>query len=334
VTSRRDLGRAWGKIRAALRPIEEPEPNLFVMNPLAVPAYGRSARVLNARMLRYQVRRAMRQLGFERVINWSFLPTASVVAGRLGEDRIIYHCVDEFTAFDGVSTRSVTELENTLLRKADLVIVSAQRLLETKGRLNHRTHLVRHGVDLRHFRRALNPDTRVPSAITDLPRPVLGYFGLMGSDWIDVELMTRVARHFSHGSVVMLGKVTTDLGELPRMPNVHLPGRVPYADLPGYCKGFDAALIPFPVSEVTLNANPLKAREYLAAGLPVVSTPIPEVEVLGECRIAGDPDAFIAEVEASLAEPGPSAARSKRMKDEAWDARLAEIEELIFSLDD
>ena len=102
-------------------------------------------------------------------------------------------------------------------------------------------------------------------------------------------------------------------------------GRVPYADLPAYCKGFDVALNPFRINELTLNANPLKVREYLAAGLPVVSTAIPEVEVLGQCRIGADDDAFLREVEAALADPGPSPARSEAVRPESWAARLDEI---------
>ena len=85
------------------------------------------------------------------------------------------------------------------------------------------------------------------------------------------------------------------------------------------------ALNPFPISEVTLNANPLKVREYLAAGLPVVSTRIPEVEVLGQCRIGDNPEAFIREIEAALAAPGPQAARSESMRQESWEGRVEEV---------
>ena len=126
-----------------------------------------------------------------------------------------------------------------------------------------------------------------------------------------VRVLRAVARRFPHGSLVLLGKVAMDLSPITALPNVHVLGRKPYEALPAYCRGFDVALVPFPVSEVTLNANPLKAREYLAAGLPVVSTPIPEVEVLGRCRVAAGPESFAREVGEALADPGPSAARSE-----------------------
>src|SRR5579871_1587892 len=98
--SRADASRAIRKLRAALRPIGNPEPNIYVLNPLAVPAYGVPAvRAFNKVFLQAQVRRAMRRLGFRRPINWVFNPAAAVIARRIGEETLIYHCVDEYTAF-------------------------------------------------------------------------------------------------------------------------------------------------------------------------------------------------------------------------------------------
>jgi hypothetical protein len=116
-----------------------------------------------------------------------------------------------------------------------------------------------------------------------------------------------------------------DLGPLKSLPNVHILGRQPYESLPTFCKGFDVAVIPFPISEVTLNANPLKAREYLAAGLPVVSTAIPEVEVLGQCAIGRTPTEFIDRLKDALKAPGPDPTRSETMRTESWAARLADV---------
>jgi glycosyltransferase involved in cell wall biosynthesis len=331
--SRADLSRAFRKLSAAASPIREPEKNIFVLNPLAIPAYGKPAlRELNRHLLKFQVRRAMAKLGFRRAINWVFNPAAGLIAGKLGEEVLIYHCVDEYAAFSGVASRSLAEIEGGLLRSADAVFVSADRLLQSKGAVNPRTFLVRHGVDHDHFRLALEPDTVVPEEIARLPRPILGYFGLIADDWVDIDLLVHLARSFPEASIVLLGKATMDVSRLEALPNVHLLGRKPYQSLPSYSKGFDVALIPFPISEVTLNANPLKAREYLASGLPVVSTAIPEVEVLGLCRIGRDRDEFVREVTAALAEPGPSEARSESVVGESWAGRLEEIRGHLASL--
>jgi hypothetical protein len=103
---------------------------------------------------------------------------------------------------------------------------------------------------------------------------------------------------------------------------VKLLGRKPYADLPAYCKAFDVALMPFRINRLTRNANPLKVREYLAAGLPVVSTAIPEVEALNLCRIAATESEFLSEIDLALTDPGPSLARSEAVRGESWAQRI------------
>jgi glycosyltransferase involved in cell wall biosynthesis len=322
-----DVGRLWKKLKAAREPLREVEPNLFVLNPLAIPAYGLgTARTINRMWLRHQVKRAMRKLQFSDPINWIFNPAAAVLAGAFGEKTLIYQCVDEYSAFSDVNSQAILDLEVGLLRKADLVVVSADKLFDAKSRHNPQTAVVRHGVDFLHFRKALEPETVIPPEIASLPRPVIGFFGLI-ADWVDVELMAAVARRYPAGSLVVLGKATTDTTALKSLPNVHLLGRKPYEQLPAYCKGFDVALNPFRINELTLNANPLKVREYLAAGLQVVSTNIPEVAVLGTCRVANTHDEFLAQVDDALKTPGLHPEISESVRSEGWDARLLEIEQ-------
>ncbi len=327
--SARDFSRIVNKLKSFAEPIREVEPNIFVLNPLAIPAYGIPfMQRVNRELLKLQVWRAMDKFGFRRVVNWVFNPTAAVVAGTLSEDLVVYYCVDEFTAFSGISPQLVA-LEQSLIKKADLVIVSSDKLLATKSAHNPRTVLVRHGVAYDHFRKALAPETEVPAEIKDLPKPVIGYFGLMAEDWIDIDLMVHVAKHFSQGSMVLLGKVTTDLSRLTSLPNVRLLGRKPFETLPAYSKGFDVAINPFPLNEVTLNSNPLKVREYLAAGLPVVSTRIPEVEVVPGVRIADSKEAFAKLIEEELEKPGPRAERSALMRNESWEAKVDEVRSAV-----
>src|SRR5205085_8541573 len=141
-------------------------------------------------------------------------------------------------------------MERDLIESADLVITSSEQLYQSKRKHNPHTVLVRHGVDWLHFRKAIDSRTPVPADLSQLPRPILGYFGLIADDWVDLELIAHVARRLSNMSIVMLGKVTADVSILKRFSNVHVLGHRPYDALPAYCRGFDAAMIPFPVNQV------------------------------------------------------------------------------------
>lgn len=331
-TSPRDISRIFSKLKGFTAPVREVEPNIFVLNPLAIPAYGSKGMVaINRKFLISQVKKAMKNLGFARPVNMVFNPAAGMIAGRLGESEVIYYCVDEYTAFTGVSD-GLRSIEEDLFRRADLVVVSAEKLLDDKKRFNNNTHMIRHGTDWKHFRTALDRETEIPAEIAGLPRPVIGFHGLL-ADWVDFELIKKTAEHFKNGSVVLIGKVAVDAEQkiriLDGVPNIHQLGRKPYADLPAYCKGFDVALNPFAVNELTLAANPLKVREYLAAGLQVVSTDIPEVRILKHCLVGRDREGFIAAIGQALAEPVPREEVSDSIREESWEAKVDELREII-----
>lgn len=328
----KDLSRIYNKLKALAEPVREVETNIFVLNPFAVPAYGSSAIVrFNRRLLVRQIKKALRRLSFENVVNMVFNPAAGMIVGKLGERELIYYCVDEYTAFTGVS-HGLRQIEEDLFRRSDLVIVSAQKLYDEKKQFNANTHLIRHGTDVEHFRRALDPNLAVPADIKDLPHPIIGFHGLL-ADWIDYELIRKIAEHFAAGSVVLIGKTTVDAGHkikvLDDLPNVHRLGRKPYADLPAYCKAFDVAINPFAINELTLAANPLKVREYLAAGRPVVSTDIPEVRVLANCHAAKDHADFISGIERALGEGRDRREISESVRGESWEARVDELRTII-----
>lgn len=331
-TSSKDVSRILKKLGSFMEPVREVEANIFVLNPLAVPAYGSKAMVaVNGIFLARQVRRAMRKLGFADVVNIVFNPAAGMVTGKLGETQLIYYCVDEYTAFTGVSD-GLREIEEGLFRKADLVVVSAKRLFDSKSSFNKNTHIIRHGTDWNHFRTAIDGDLEIPADIARLPRPIIGFHGLL-ADWVDYKLIKKVAERFASGSVLLIGKTSVDAEQkiktIAGVKNIHLLGRKPYSELPAYCKAFDVALNPFEISELTLAANPLKVREYLAAGLPVVSTDIPEVRVLPGCLVGIDHEDFITKIEQALSEPKPRIEVSDGVAHESWEARVDELRSLL-----
>jgi glycosyltransferase involved in cell wall biosynthesis len=330
--SSKDLSRIASKLTSFIKPVMEVEPNIHVLNPLALPSYGSSiSRRFNLAFLRLQVTRAMKRLGFGRPVNVVFNPAAGLLAGKLGEDSVIYYCVDEYTAFTGAS-RGLKEIEESLFRSADLVVVSAERLLEAKKRFNSNTHLIRHGTDWAHFNTAVLASTAVSPLVADLPRPVIGFHGLL-ADWVDYELIRSLAEAFPAGSVVLVGKTAVDaeakIRYLDGVPNIHMIGRRPYSELPAICKGFDVAINPFLINELTLAANPLKVREYLAAGLVTVSTDLPEVRVLRHVLAATDHSDFIAKVRQALAYGVSRTEISDTVRRESWEAKVDELRALL-----
>jgi glycosyltransferase involved in cell wall biosynthesis len=264
------------------------------------------------------------------------VPASAWVLGRLGEERVVYHCVDEYGSFAGAGPE-IAALEADLVSRADLVIVCSEPLRARKGALNPRTVLVRHGVEHAHFARALDESTVVPAPLAALHkparRPVIGFHGLV-AEWIDLGLIRRVADALPEAQVAIVGELRADPSPLAGAPNVHLFGRRPYAELPGWCKGFDLALCPFTVDDLTIHANPLKLREYLAAGLPVVATAIPEARALGDLiEVAESADEFVSAVKRLLRRPGSRKERSRRMAGESWDHKVREIERHLLALD-
>jgi glycosyltransferase involved in cell wall biosynthesis len=334
----RDVRRVFGKAWAFLKGLRQVEPNLHVLAPLAIPSYGSAAvATVNRALVRSEVRAAMASLRMRRPVLYTFVPASAWVVGALDETVVVYHVADEYSAFNGAG-EAIATLDRRLCRSADLVIACSQPLLIAKRPLSRRAILVRHGVDHSHFARALEPSMPIPDDVASLPRPILGFHGLI-AEWVDLDLVRAVADAFPRGSVVLIGDLTRDSTPLTGARNVHLLGRRPYASLPGYCKAFDVALLPFAPGPLTEAANPLKLREYLAAGLPVVATSITEARALEArgVRVADSTrgaQGFIDAIVAELAASGPRIERSRAVAGETWDAKVAEIAQAIAALPD
>ena len=338
--STRDARRLVNKLRqAATERLVEVRPNLHVMSPLAIPFPGvPGVDGLNASLLAASVRAASRRVGLRNPLLWTFMPNTVGLIGRLGESKVIYHCVDEYSAFRGVPREALRRMEDELVRRADLVLTSAESLCRARRALNPCTYFVSHGVDVAHFSRALDRDLEPAADVADLVsegKPVIGFFGLI-AEWIDLELVAELARRRPEWRFVMIGKATVDLAPLRGLSNVRLLGQKSYASLPSYCRAFNVGVIPFRIDELTLNVNPLKLREYLAAGLPVVSSALPEVRRYGDLvHVAAGVDGYLHEIERALGERSEVLDRTRvdAMKHESWEARVEECSELIASMD-
>jgi glycosyltransferase involved in cell wall biosynthesis len=327
-----DLRRAVKKLAAFLGGCRKVADNISLFSPLVIPFHGsKLARRINQKLLAWSLRRTLRKLRFERPITLTFVPTSADVVGKLGEETIVYYCVDEYSQFSGTDKTAILAMERRLIEKSDLVVVSAGPLMETKLQYNRNTHLITHGVDIDHFRKACLQETVVPADCAGIQGPVIGFFGLL-ADWVDLEVVRALALARPQWSFVLIGEIRTDISHLKNFPNVHFLGRRPYQTLPAYCKAFDVAILPFVWNELTLAANPLKMREYLAAGLPLISTPLPEVVRLKHLVLmARTSDEYLAHIEKLIAtgRTGPDLTLSHQMDSESWDQKVEELSELI-----
>lgn len=246
----------------------------------------------------------------------------------------VYDCIDRWSAFPTSASNSrlrdqETADEQELFRRADAVFCSARGLLDSaRETAAEKPTLLRNAADVEHFARAQRP---VPADLSELPRPLIGYVGAI-AEWVDLELIRDVALARPDWSFALIGPVFTGqitgdsrgLSAVQNLPNVDVLGPRPYDELPAYLESFDVAVIPFKVNPLTADTDPIKVYEYLAAGLPVVSTPLPEVTALGVVRIAATAEDFVREIEAALSDEGAEDAVARHVsvaEQNSWRSR-------------
>jgi glycosyltransferase involved in cell wall biosynthesis len=332
LSSGRDLGKIRRKLAEFTRGPQNVENDLWVFTPLVLPLPASPvARAVNRQILRATIRTLRLRLGIRRFELWTFLPNTGDYVGTLGEDRAVYYCVDEWSMFSYLDRAQTAAAERRLLERVDAVFAINHALADAKRQVNPATFVSPHGVDHALFARALDPALPVPADLAALPRPRIGFYGTL-RDWVDFELLAHVARARPAWSIVLLGQVLCDVSAVRGLPNVHLLGQKRHDDLPAYCKGFDAGMIPYRIDERMKFVNPLKLREYLSAGVAVVSTPVHEVVRYAHlCRVAGTPEDFVAALDEAIAEADPVARRSRSsaMAKETWSARVAEVMRIL-----
>jgi UDP-galactopyranose mutase len=243
------------------------------------------------------------QMGIESPVAWFYTPMAlEFFPPEISPRAIVYDCMDELSMFLGAPPQ-LCALEERLLGMADLVFTGGVSLFEAKRHRHPRMYPFPSGVDVPHFMHARD----LPADFQehrDIARPRLGYAGVI-DERIDLALIDQVARTRPEWQFIMIGptaKISED--SLPRRANIHWLGMKSYADLPRYFAGWDAGIMPFARNDSTRFISPTKTPEYLAAGLPVISTPIRDVVrpygELGLVSIAATAEEFIAVAEKAM----------------------------------
>jgi glycosyltransferase involved in cell wall biosynthesis len=264
---------------------------------------------------------------------WYYTPMALSFTDHLRPASIVYDCMDELSAFKGAPA-VLRQREAALLEVASLVLTGGQSLYEAKRTQHHNIHPFPSSVDVSHFAQARAMASE-PADQAAIPHPRLGFFGVI-DERMDLDLLSAVAAARPDWQIVMLGPVVKiDPAALPAAPNLHYLGGRTYEQLPAYIAGWDVALLPFALNEATRFISPTKTPEYMAAGKPVVSTPIRDVVCpygqQGLVRIAGDAASFVAACEGALAEDATArrAAADAFLMRLSWDDTWRRIAALI-----
>jgi glycosyltransferase involved in cell wall biosynthesis len=340
------------KLKSYAKLARTTDEGITVVSPATVPFHGSAAtRKLNQKLLESQIGLLAKKKGMSAPILWIAIPTAAELIGKMNESCVVYQVSDKYdanTEDHAINPETIKRLHYHAIEKADIVLYSGRKLLAEATEGLEKSHLLEQAVDFDHWARiSSNSHTHeggvadasadggvfsIAPEIDSIPHPRLGYFGAIEPWLMDQELIKRTSKERPSWHWIFIGNLArgTDLADLP---NVHFFPPVPYNDLPRYAAGFDVCVLPWETEHAfTSYGSAIKVREYLATGLPVVISPLPEYEPMSDVlRIARTRDEFIALIEVAINETDPNLARKRQqaVQSGTWDARAEWVSNLI-----
>jgi GT2 family glycosyltransferase/glycosyltransferase involved in cell wall biosynthesis len=338
--STRTTRRILRKLASTSRLLRHPEPelpNLAVLSPIVLPFYGSARwRQLNAHVVRAQVRLCMRRSGIRRPHMVVTIPTAVDVIAGMPRTSLTVNRSDKYSAFEEADTSLIDQMERQLLAECDHALYVSHSLLAAESSLTgERALFLGHGVDFERFAKVTQDD--VPVDLRRLPVPRIGFFGGLDDYVIDFDLLGTLADKIPYAQLVLIGAATCSMDSLVARPNVHWLGVRDYQHIAAYGAGFDVGIMPWLQGEWVHNANPIKVKEYLALGLPIVSIEYPEAAYFRDVMaIAADAAEFVDLVRQALDGHGVSDAATRRAKvaGDSWSARAQAVIDLLEPVED
>jgi len=293
-------------------------------------------RPVNAMILRLQLWFVAKRLGIREPVIWVACPSACDVALKMIYAKLVYQRTDRFEEYPNVDADIIKQYDRRLKANADLTIFVSGTLYDRESAQCKRAIYLDHGVDFDMFASAAASSENVPDEMQDIEKPIVGFFGDIEDHILDMELIERVVDLLPDISFVFIGKVMGDWSELASRINVRMLGQKPYGQIANYGKCFDVAIMPWRQNRWIQVCNPVKLKEYLALGKPVVSTPFTELrKYLDVVYSATTSEEFAQSVERALAEDGPEKITARRRKIQAstWDNKAQAVLEQLFEKD-
>ena len=317
------------KLRSILLFLRKAENKMYVLSPVSLPVSSRLGRKFNAYFVFLQVKLVSVLLGFKKPVVYIGCPPALEVAKKLGQRHfMIYERTDLFEEMPGADRTYITSLDDELIKSAGLVLYVNKALWEHGIRKNRNSLLIGHGVDYERFAEA-EKSKYVPDEIREIPRPIAGYFGDITEDVCDFDLLEYAAKKLTDISFVLVGPISSGVTKLKKYNNIYFLGQKPYEEIPHYGKMFDVAIMPWKNNRWVEFCNPVKTKEYLALGKPVVSMYYPEIDPYSDIvYVARDCDSFVSCILEAVKEndPAKTEERRERVRNETWDNKVAQIE--------
>lgn len=301
-----------------------------VVSPISVP--GQLGRTVPRRILETQVRRAAARMGIRNPLAWVECPSAADVIDALDPGALVYQRTDRYEEFPGADPKVIREYDHRLKGRADMTLFCSNFLFEQESKACRFAHLVDHGVDFGRFSIAGSKPAAEPEDVNGIARPRIGFVGSIDSHTFDATLFVRVVRLLPNASFVLVGQCSLPqcLGD---EANVYLLGQKPYDSVAAYMAACDVLIMPWNKNEWIKACNPVKLKEYLAVGRPVVSTPFEELKLYRELvKVASDAEAFAAAIQDALEDPGDSAVRQERVRACTWSAKARAVMEKLARL--
>lgn len=323
-------GKVGRKLRSLARGLVRVENGFWVFSPVSVP--GPSGQKISGWALAPQIRLAAARAGIRRPLLWVHCPAGSALIGELNYTALVLQRTDRFEAFAEADHNVVGAQIARLKAAADLTIYCNADLMASERHEVRRQHLVTHGVDLETFVCAGNARAPGPIDIATLPRPRVGFIGGIDAHTFSPDLLRNTAARMRDVTFALVGGCSLPEGWCPQ-PNVHLLGRKPYESVAGYMAAMDVLIMPWNDSSWIQACNPVKLKEYLAVGRPVVTTDFPALDAYRDLvRIASTPSEFAAAIREALAAPYNPAAARARIATESWDSKAESVESALLAL--
>jgi glycosyltransferase involved in cell wall biosynthesis len=285
---------------------------------------------INKILIQKQFWALISRIGFGNYILWIGTPTVAFALDLFDPVLTVYNPVDRYYAFPFVNRVKIREYERYIATKSDIIFCTSEAIRKDLLPYNEYCHTITHGVDFHRFNSALESDI-IPGDIKAIGQPIIGFFGGL-DDWVNDDLLYNLAIRYPDANIVLIGRKLRDLSRLERLRNIHFLGFKNPEDLPLYLKQFRVCLIPYVINERLVAVDPIKLREYLAMGKPVVSTDLPEVRRLGHLvYIAENENDFVAKVGIAMGENSELLINERilQAKRNDWGIKIEEISEIV-----